>query len=123
MGVLTTDEIAEFRALTVDLGFADTCRIVTRSRVRDGGEWTETDTTGTSLPCRLRDTKFAPTERAVAERIEGGVAYAVDLPYGTNIDQAAAILVNGTRRLEVKGPKIEIGNVGMVTTAMAVERG
>lgn len=123
MGVLSASEIAELRALTVELGFADTCRVVSRSRVRDGGEWKETETTGPELPCRLRSTGFAPTERAVAERVQGGAIYAVDLPFGTTIDKSGAILVNGVRRLDVQGTPVVLGNTAMVATVIAVERG
>ena len=87
MAVLTDAEVTELRALTVDLGFADSCQVLTTSR------------------------------------IQGGTVYAVDLPYGTTIDQSAAILVNGARRLEVQGPPIDAGETAMYITAMAVERG
>lgn len=123
MGVLTTGEIAELRALTVALGFADTCEVLARTRVRDGGEWTETEAVVAAMPCRLRTTGYSPTEREAASKIEGGVVYAVDLPYGTDLDKSAAIRVNGSRLLEVAGPLIDAGNMAMVSTAMAVERG
>lgn len=121
-GVLTTSEIEEFRGLVEELAMPDTYAIVRDTATVDtgGGSTTAEGTVGAG-DCRVRALNGS-AERAVAERLEWTMAYAVDLPYSASLTPSDRLLVNGARTFEVGGI-VDIGAWSMVRTAVCQEQG
>jgi hypothetical protein len=121
-GVLTSSEIDEFRGLVEELAMPDSYAIVRDTPTVDtgGGRTTIEETVGVGA-CRVRALNGG-AERAVAERLEWTMAYAVDLPYSASLTPSDRLLVNGARTFEIGGI-VDIGEWSMVRTAICQEQG
>lgn len=118
--VLTDSEILEFRGLVEELGMPDSFAVLRDTATYDtGGGSTTTATTVGVGDCRVRALTTG-AERAIAERLDWSMAYAVDLPYTTSLTPSDRLLINSERTLEI-GVIVDIGEWSMVRTAICQE--
>lgn len=123
MSAVSDAEIAEFRALTAELGFPDTYTITRTTYVSDGaGGQTPTPTTVTETPgtCSLVAGGLNPTERVIADRAGYQTPIVVELPYATSLAPKDVLVVNGTRTLKVAGV-LKDGDWGITAKAICQE--
>lgn len=121
--VLTDTEILEFRGLVEELAMPDSCTIGggTLTANDSGGYTAGTGSTIAVSPCRLRSAGLQPQERAIADRLEWSVAYAIDLPYTVTVSPTHAIILSG-RTFEVGGV-VDDGAWAMKKVAIVKEAG
>lgn len=121
---ITSAEIAEFRA-TLEDAFPDSVQ-VTRATgtTRDSrGNLTAAPVAIETTPGELRALNaLRPEERAVADRLQWAVPYAIDLPYGSQAQPSDRLVVNGGRAFEVGGV-VRDGAWGLSATAIVRETG
>jgi len=125
MPVLSPAEMAAFRALTVELAFADTYELlVPGAGVSDGagGTTVGAETVAEMGTCGLTAGTTRPEERAVAERAGYQSPYTIELPYATIATPAHRLRVNGARTFAIAGV-LRDGNLGITATAVCQERG
>lgn len=123
--VLSPAEVAEFRALTVDLAMPDSCEIrrETSGGVDEfGNDLPPTVTTVETSACVVLADGLSPREEVIASRLGWTVPMKIDLPFATVATPPDTIRVNGTRVFEIGGV-VKEGVWGIVATAVVEERG
>lgn len=121
-GVLTADEVLEFRGLVESLAFHDTYALKQDTRTPDNeGGWTTVEATVESGACELTAGLSKPDERALAgDRITSTTPYVVSLPYATVADASDRLVIGG-RTFEIIGV-LKDGFLGMEARAVCEER-
>lgn len=97
MVVLSAAEMAGFRALTVELAFADTYELigVTGTTPDDGGGYTETTGVVESGTCSVVAGLSQPDERVMGDRLTNSAPYTIELPYTTQANGSHTIQSGG----------------------------
>lgn len=96
MPVLSSADMATFRALTEDLAYHDT--YVLKHDVNtpdDAGGWTTVEQDDEGGPCDVTTGVARPDERAVAARVQATAVYVISLPYATNATASDRLLIAG----------------------------
>jgi hypothetical protein len=104
MPVLSSADMAEFRALDEELGMPDTYALIEDIATDDGeGGETTTESVIEAGPCDLTAGMRRPDEMAVASRVQATALYTITLPYAT--------LAAPKHRLAIGGRTFEIIDV------------
>lgn len=124
MSVLTSDDIAEFRALAEDLGFPDSYQLMATTKTTDGAGGTTGGTPAAieSGGCSLTMGLTRPEERAIADRAGYQSPYIIELPYDTQAKPRHQLKVNGSRTFQIAGV-LKDGNWGITARAICQENG
>lgn len=101
MPVLSSQDMAAFRALEQELAFHDAYALKRDTATGDNeGGSTAVEATVETGACDLAAGGQRPDERAVADRVQATAPYVVTLPYAT-VATASDRLVIGGRTLEI----------------------
>lgn len=104
MGILSSAEIAGFRALEASLLYHDTYAVIRATNTDDGaGGATTTEATVESGGCDLTAIPRLPRELSAGGRIESDSNYYVTLSAASIVTASDRLVINGTRRFEVVG--------------------
>ena len=104
MGILSSAEIAGFRALEASLLYHDTYAVVRATSTYDGaGGATTTEATVESGACDLTAIPRLPREAPEGGRLVSDTNYYVTLPVASVVTPSDRLVINGTRRFEVVG--------------------
>ncbi len=104
MGIMSSAEIAAFRALEARLLYHDTYAVVRATAVSDGaGGTTTTEATVESGGCDLTAIPRLPREAAEGGRLVSDTNYYVTLSAASIVTASDRLVINGARTFEVVG--------------------